>query len=208
MDFYPIQLNLKGKQVVIIGGGKIAERKLIGLLDTGAEITIVSPELTEPILEYSLTGKVDWKQKCFTPEDIEDAFLIIAATNDRETNAAVKNSVSRHQLLLMVDRPEASDFILPSVLKQGRLSMTVSTSGASPILTKKIKQDLADQYGPEYKEYVDFLYECRKWILKEIDDSKTKQVLLTKITEPPFLYSENRKVDFIQLVSLTLKKNK
>ena len=127
-------------------------------------------------------------------------FLVIAATNDPETNKAVKRFVSTHQLLLMVDDPEESDFILPSVMNRGRLTLTVSTSGASPTLTKKIKQDLAQQYGPEYQEYVDFLYQCRKWILDEVEDAKTKQQLLTKITEPPFLTNENRKEAFMKLV--------
>ena len=66
MDYYPIQLNLKGKQVIIIGGGKVAQRKLAGLLDTGAKITIVSPEITDTIREYCQSGKVIWKQKFFT----------------------------------------------------------------------------------------------------------------------------------------------
>ena len=127
-------------------------------------------------------------------------FLVIAATNDPETNKDVKRFVSTHQLLLMVDDPEESDFILPAVMNRGRLTLTVSTSGASPTLTKKIKENLAQQYGPEYQEYLDFLYECRKWILDEVEDTKTKQQLLTKITEPLFLTIENRKEVFMKLV--------
>ena len=206
MDYYPIQLNLKGKQAIIIGGGKVAQRKLAGLLDTGAQITIVSPEITDTIREYCQSGKVIWKQKSFTRDDLEEKFLVIAATNDPETNKAVKRFVSSSQLLLMVDDPEESDFILPSVMNRGRLTLTVSTSGASPTLTKKIKQDLAQQYGPEYQEYVDFLYECRKWILDEVKDAKTKQQLLTKITEPPFLTNENRKEAFMKLVHQLIEK--
>ena len=200
MDYYPIQLNIKGKQVLIIGGGKVAQRKLAGLLDADAQITIVSPEITDRIREYCQSGKVIWKQKSFTKDDLEGAFLVIAATNDPETNKAVKRFVSTQQLLLMVDDPEESDFILPAVMNRGRLTLTVSTSGASPTLTKKIKQDLAQQFGPEYQEYVDFLYECRKWILDEGMDDKTKQQLLAKITEPSFIKMENRREVFLQLV--------
>jgi precorrin-2 dehydrogenase/sirohydrochlorin ferrochelatase len=200
MDYYPIQLNLKGKQAIIIGGGKVAQRKLAGLLDTGVQITVVSPEITDKIQEYCRSGKVIWKQKSFTGDDLEKMFLVIAATNDPETNKAVKRFVSTHQLLLMVDDPEESDFILPSVMNRGRLTLTVSTSGASPILTKKIKQDLSRQYGPEYQEYVDFLYQCRKWILDKVKDDKTKQQLLTKITEPSFLTNKSRKEAFMKLV--------
>ena len=103
-----------------------------------------------------------WKEKDFTAEDIQDAFLVIAATNQPEINHAIKKAAAPHQLISLVDNPEESDFILPAVVNQGKLSITVSTSGASPILAKKIKQEIADQYGPEYKEYVDFLYSMSK----------------------------------------------
>ena len=130
---------------------------------------------------------------------------MIAATNDQELNVAVKNSASSQQLVLMVDEPEKSDLILPAVLKRGKLTLTVSTSGASPILTKKIKRNLAEQYDSRYQEYVEFLFECRKKILKEILDPKIKQELLSIITEPSFLNSENREEDFIELFIKAIK---
>ncbi|WP_428910968.1 NAD(P)-binding protein [Niallia sp. Krafla_26] len=206
MDYYPIQLNLKGKRAVIIGGGKIAERKVRGLLHTGADIILVSPEITDNLKESVQTGKLYWKQKSFSPEDINEAFLVIAATSDQEVNRTVKNSASPQQLVLLVDQPEDSDFILPAVLNRGKLTLTVSTSGASPTLTKKIKQSLAEQYDSRYQEYVDFLFQCRQWVLKEIDDPKIKQILLSSITEPSFLSSSNRIEDFNQLVNDLLKK--
>ena len=103
-----------------------------------------------------------------------------------------------------MDNPEESDFILPSVVKQGKLSIAVSTSGASPILAKQIKQEIADQYGPEYKEYVDFLYSSRKRILEKIDDPKIKKLLLSAITEPTYLHSKNRQEDFNELMNQRL----
>ena len=104
----------------------------------------------------------------------------------------------------MVDNPEESDFILPAVVNQGKLSITVSTSGASPILAKKIKQEIADQFGPEYKEYVDFLYSCRKRILEKIDDPKIKKLLLSEITEPTYLHSKTRHEDFKKIMNQRL----
>lgn len=207
MEFYPVQLHLRERQVITIGGGKIAQRKIAGLLDTGAVITVISPEVTERIKEWIELEKVKWQKKTFSPPDIAQAFLIIAATNNPETNKAIKRECSPHQLVLMVDNPEESDFILPSVIKRGKLTMTISTSGASPILAKKIKQDLAYQYGPDYEDYVDFLFQCRKWILQEVHDSNLKQMLLTRITEPHFLKSTNRKEDFQQLLKEVLQEN-
>src|SRR3954454_4532967 len=131
MSYYPINLNLDGKKVVVIGGGKIAERKITGLMETRADITVISLELTYRLNEYAQAGKITWKEKDFTDLDIQDAFLIIAATNQREVNLAVQKAAKPHQLISLVDDPEASNFILPSVVKRGRLSIAVSTSGAS-----------------------------------------------------------------------------
>jgi len=200
MNYYPIYLNLMDKKAVVIGGGKVAERKIQGLIEAKAWITVVSPNLTEQLYQCCLEGEITWKQKTFSAEDINDAFLIIAAANDPEVSLAVKHAAAPNQLLNLADNPEESNFILPSVYKQGKLSMTVSTSGASPILAKKIKQSLSSQYGAEYKDYVDFLYDCRKWILQEVTDPKLKKYLLSAITEREFVTSANRQKDFKDLL--------
>ncbi len=204
MDYYPVNLNLKGKKAVVIGGGKIAERKLKGLLDASADVTIVSPKLTTTLTEYAQKGKVIWMKKNFDASDIQDAFLIIAATDQEKVNLAVKKAAAPHQLISLVDNQGESNFILPSVVNRGKLSITVSTSGASPILAKKIKQEIADHYGTNYQEYVDFLFFCRKTILKEIEDPKIKNKLLSVITEPGYLQSKNKQKDFIEQMNQLL----
>ena len=196
MVYYPINLNLSGREVVVVGGGRIAGRKIMGLMEAMAVVTVISPTLTLELTEYAKEGKLTWKERDFTAADIQDAFLIIAATNHPEINQAVYKAAAPHQLISLVDDPEKSNFILPAVLNQGKLSITVSTSGASPILAKKIKREIADQYGPEYKEYVDFLYVCRKKILEEISDPKVKKLLLSEITEPAYFHSKTRQEDF------------
>src|SRR4051812_8214039 len=123
MDYYPINLNLTGKKVVVIGGGKVAQRKIIGLIETRADITVVSPELTYQLNEYAQAGKITWKKKEFFASDIQDAFLIIAATNQSEINLSVQKAAEPYQLISLVDHPMESDFILPSVVKRGRLSI-------------------------------------------------------------------------------------
>ena len=196
MVYYPINLNLNGRKVVVVGGGRIAERKITRLIEAMAVVTVISPKITPELIRYGEEGKITWKEKDFIAEDIQDAFLVIAATNKPEINHAVKKAAAPHQLISLVDDPEESDFILPAVVNRGKLSITVSTSGASPILAKKIKQEISDQYGPEYKEYVDFLYSCRMRILEEINDPKIKKLLLSDLTEPIYLHSKTRKEDF------------
>lgn len=205
LDYYPIYLNLMDKKAVMIGGGKVAERKVKGLIEAKADITIVSPELTEKLHHYYLQGTITWKKKTFSADDILDAFLIITAVNDAKVSLAVKKAANPNQLLNLADHPEESNFILPSVYKQGKLNISISTSGASPILAKKIKQNLSNLYGPEYKEYVDFLYKCRKWILQEIQDPELKKSLLSAITEQDFLTSTTREKYFKEVLESMTK---
>jgi precorrin-2 dehydrogenase / sirohydrochlorin ferrochelatase len=200
MDYYPVNLNLTGKKAVIIGGGRIAERKIAGLLDTGAEITIISPEITPGILEFTKLNKVIWVQKEFSPEDIVGAFIIIAASNQSEVNTLVCESATPYQLVSSVSNHEQSNFILPSVLKQGKLNIAISTSGASPILAKKIKHKIAEDYGCDYKEYVDFLFQARQRILNEIKNPELKKLLLSAITGENFFSSQKREDDLEELL--------
>jgi precorrin-2 dehydrogenase / sirohydrochlorin ferrochelatase len=205
MNFtYPINLNLTGKQVTIIGGGKIAERKILSLLGTGAEICVVSPELTPELKRMSDEQMIRWKNKFFSKEDISGAFLVIAATSDKKTNLFVKESSFGLQLVSLVDDPEASDIHIPSVLRRGKLSIAISTSGASPILAKNIKQKLESDFNEKYTDYMEFLLECRKIILEKVKNPEKKQKLLSAIVCQDFLESNNRQIEFESLLKQVL----
>jgi precorrin-2 dehydrogenase / sirohydrochlorin ferrochelatase len=197
---YPIHLNLYGKKVSIIGGGAIAERKVKQLLDTGAIIEIISPDLTVTLQE-TLKGNenIFWKKKRFTSEDLVDAFLIIAATNDRETNQLVGKLKNNYQLANIADDPSASDFIVPSIVKRGKLTFSVSTSGASPTLSSKISRHLEEAYDQRYEDYLKFLDSCRKFVLANVTDKVKKKQLLSAIVNQTYLDSNKRETDFIVL---------
>jgi precorrin-2 dehydrogenase/sirohydrochlorin ferrochelatase len=196
---YPIMLRLEGKLVVVVGGGRVAERKVSGLLGTGARISVVSPMVTDEIQRLTHEGAIVWKKKSFSVDDIDDAFMIFAATDDKEINQWVKTFAGNHQLIAVVDDPDSSDFHLPSHLKRGRLTIAVSTEGASPTLANKIRDELEQQFDERYKDYLDFLFATRQWILKEIDDAFLKRKLLTAIVSDEFLNSQNRAKDFQRL---------
>ncbi|MBT2657501.1 NAD(P)-binding protein [Bacillus sp. ISL-18] len=196
---YPIMLQLGGKKVVVIGGGKVAERKVHGLLDTGARIIVISPEATRELQAIFAQGRIDWKKKTFSAEDLQDAALIFAATDDRDINHSVKSLAGKHQLVTIADDPDLSDFHLPAHVQRGRLSIAVSTGGASPILAKKVREVLEQQFDERYDEYLEFLYTTRQWILKEVDDPALKRKLLTAIVSKEFLNSQNRTADFQRL---------
>jgi precorrin-2 dehydrogenase/sirohydrochlorin ferrochelatase len=198
-SFYPIMLQLAGKKVAVIGGGKVAERKVTGLLGTGALITVISPDATEELKKLADEGKIVWQPTPFSPADVKDALLIFAATNDNQLNQLVKASAEQHQLVTVADAPEESDFHLPSKLKRGRLTIAVSTGGASPMLARKIRANLEQQFDQSYEDYLEFLFAKRQWILKEVADPDLKRKLLIAIVSEEFLTSGSREEDFQRL---------
>lgn len=196
---YPIMLRLKGKKVVVVGGGKVAERKVKGLLGTGADIMVVSPELTAELTVQAAAGEIIWKQKSFSKDDLLHAFMIFAATNDEKINQLVREATNDQQLVMVADDPEGSDFHVPAQVQRGRLSIAVSTGGASPILASNIREQLEQQYDEPYSQYLEFLFSKRQWILHEVKDASLKKKLLTAIVSEEFLKSENREEDFQRL---------
>lgn len=201
---YPVILRLEGKTVVIVGGGKVAERKVTGLLGTGAEIVIVSPEATDEIQRLHREGKIVWKQKSFSDGDIKDAFMIFAATNNLEKNQLIRSSAAPHQLVTIADDPDRSNFHVPAHFQRGLLSIAVSTGGASPTLASKIREQLEEQFDDSYEGYLEFLFSKRKWILKEVENASLKRKLLKTIVSSEFLTSDNREDDFIRLYETLL----
>lgn len=189
--YYPITLNLGGKKAVIVGGGKVAERKIAGLLAAEAVITVVSPKATEGIQQLAADGHIHWLRKFFSREDLEGALLIFAATEDRTVNQEIKAAASEGQLVSIADDPEGADFHVPAQVSRGRLNIAVSTGGASPILAGKIRRQLEEEFGEQYEDYLEFLYQARKQII-QTNDPVLKRKLLERIAEQTFLQSENR----------------
>lgn len=196
---YPIMLRLEGKRAVVVGGGKVAEQKVGSLIGTGAEIVVISPEVTEELERLAAGGTIKWKKKSYSEDDIQGAFLVFAATNDKTVNHLVSRSADAHQLVNIVDNPQDSDFHVPSHFERGRLSIAVSTGGASPSLAKKLREQLEAQYDETYEEYLEFLFSAREWIKREVKDPGLKRRLLTAIVSEEFLTSENRDADLKKL---------
>lgn len=193
-------LRLEGKKVVVIGGGRVAERKVTGLLGTGPLITVISPQATDKLKGLASSGLIEWLEKSFSKEDIEGAFLIFAATNDNELNQSIKMAAGEQQLVTIADDPDGSDFHVPSQIQRGRLSIAVSTGGASPTLARKIREQLENQFDEQYEEYLEFLFTSRQRILKEVKDPSRKGKVLTAIVNEEFLKSPNREADFARLL--------
>jgi precorrin-2 dehydrogenase/sirohydrochlorin ferrochelatase len=151
MKYYPVNLDLRERRCVVVGGGLVAERKTLSLLESGAEVTVVSPSLTPKLADLAASGKVLQVPALFQDAHLANAHLVFAATNDLAVNRAVAQLCRKKGILVNVAAPpEESSFIVPSVVERGDLVIAISTSGASPALSKSIRQELEKRYGPEY----------------------------------------------------------
>jgi precorrin-2 dehydrogenase/sirohydrochlorin ferrochelatase len=195
-SYYPIMLKLAGKKVVVVGGGRVAERKISGLIATKANITVVAPKISMEIQQLVENGKIDWLAKSFSIEDIEEAFMVFAATNEKDLNRKIKDAAEVCTLVTIADDPEVSDFHVPAKVQRGRLTVAVSTGGASPTLARKIRSQLEQEFDERYEDYLNFLFAARQQILEEVEDPSLKSKLLNQIVNPEFLNSKNRLADF------------
>ncbi|ATP38684.1 siroheme synthase [Solibacillus sp. R5-41] len=186
MSYFPMLLNIEYKTVVVVGGGHVARQKVEALLPAKANVIVVSPTITAELLAYVECKEITWKQKKFEPADLDDAALVFAVTNNQEVNDAVEEATQHWQLLSRADAKGRVDFINPAVVRRGDFIVTVSTSGASPSLTRQVKVQLAEQYGHFYEQYVAFLGQARQRILATFDGDEKAQ-LLTQLLEPQLL---------------------
>ncbi|WP_435975701.1 NAD(P)-binding protein [Staphylococcus aureus] len=183
----PLMIDLTNKNVVIVGGGTVASRRAQTLSQYVEHMTVISPTITEKLRNMVDKGVVIWKGKEFEPSDIVDAYLVIAATNEPRVNEAVKKALPEHALFNNVGDASNGNVVFPSALHRDKLTISVSTDGASPKLTKSIMAELEALYPPSYSSYIDFLYTCRQKI-KLLDITyNEKQQLLSQIVSQEYL---------------------
>ncbi|AKG35897.1 precorrin-2 dehydrogenase/sirohydrochlorin ferrochelatase family protein [Paenibacillus durus] len=180
--YLPIMLNCSDKHCVVVGGGKVAERKTLGLLEAGAAVTIISPALTPRLAELSDNASVVWLNRNYAPGDARGAFLVYAATDDPAVNEEVAREADSLGVPVNVgSHAEAGSFITPGVLRRGRLTVAVSTSGAGPGITAEISKLLEEMLGEEYEVYLDFIYEMRQEIKRQERSPEVRKRLLKRL---------------------------
>lgn len=177
---YPIMVDLKEKNITIVGGGKIAYRKAKNFINFGYKVNVVSLEFIEGF--ENIADKVNFINDGYDEKYIKDSFIVVAATNNKQINENIGIFCrEKDKLVNVVDNPKLSNFIVPSCVKRGDLVIGVSTSGKSPSLAAKIKRDLELVYDDSYTEYIDLLGELRNKILKKYNDPNEKKRLLNEI---------------------------
>lgn len=159
MAYYPIVMNLTDCKCLVVGGGEVALRKAQSLAEAGARVTVIAPDVLGDI--ESLDG-VQVEKRSWQPGDASGYTLVIAATDDPVLNAEVSAEARAKNILVnVVDDPELCSFIVPACVRRGDLLIAVTTCGKSPALSKRIRMDIENSYGPEYAEFVDLLGELR-----------------------------------------------
>ena len=177
MADYPINLRVAGKKCVVVGGGAVACRKIKSLLAAGAEVTVFSPELTAELAEMVKKKQFNYIARPYQKGDLKGFFLVICATDNTTVNQAVSAEAERLGILAnVVDVPELGNFSVPAQVKRGDLLLTVSTGGKSPAMAKKLRQELAKQYGEEYGEYLDMLDKIRRELKQRLATSKQREL--------------------------------
>lgn len=176
---YPICLNLEGKKCLVIGGGLVSERKVSTLLEYGAQVTVVSPEVTGSIREWGQEGLVQISLRTFQADDLEGVFLAFIATNDSQLNGRIAADCSQKGILMNVaDDPERCGFFVPATLRRDALSLSISTEGKSPAFARRLRKELEEVITPAHGEFVELLGRIRDELqVLESDIGRRKQIL-------------------------------
>jgi len=162
MNLFPLFVKLDGRRVIVVGGGEVATSKINGLLQAGANIVVVSPALNAQLRALVRENKIVWREKEFSAEDLQDAFLVIAATSVPSVNEAVYRAADARGLLCnAVDDIENCHFYYGAVVQRGDLQIAISTNGKSPALAQRLRKELEAQFGVEYENWIEWLGAAR-----------------------------------------------
>jgi len=167
---YPVFINMRDRSCIVVGGGKVALRKISDLLETGAKVTVVA-ETPDPIIEdLAKKGNIKLFRRLFKPEDIENAFLVFTATDDDSVNAEIAGIAKKYGALVnVVDNPQYCDFFSGAVVKRGPLRIAISTSGCSPGIAAEIRRELNELYSESFASFLQIVGEMRQYVLS-LDD--------------------------------------
>ncbi len=199
MDLYPINLNIKDTVCLVIGGGDVAVRKIDELCSCGARVVVISPEVLPAVERMADEGKVKWHSREYTRGDLENAFLVFAATNNRNVQQEIEVEAGERNILFnSVDDPDASSFHVPARVRRGNFLLTISTGGGSPALSAQLRRQLDAEYGPEYQQFVDLLGGIRKRIVADGKRAESHKLLFEKLLQLNIL-TQIRDRDWIAL---------
>ena len=185
-QLYPVFIDLAGAAVLVVGGGSVAARKVPSLLAAGAAVTVVAPRIDPAIIRVrGPAGRAKIVRRAFRPRDVHRQKLIFAATGDPALNRRIAAAARRARILVNVAAPpEAGDIQIPSVVRRGRLSIAISTGGASAALAAALRVRLERTIGPEWTGWLNLLEQTRRRILKKVSNAAVRRKLLQNLGNP------------------------
>jgi precorrin-2 dehydrogenase/sirohydrochlorin ferrochelatase len=189
--YYPAYIDLTGKKTVVVGGGSVAERKILSLLHAHAHVKIISPYLTKRLEREKGKGTIHHVCRTYKKGDLKGAFLVIAATNSPRINEQVSHDAP--YLVNVVDVPELCNFIVPSLVTRGPLKIAISTSGVSPAFSRSVRQELEKFYGPEISAYLNVVKIIRRKAMETIPDKKKRSDFLKVIASEKIIEMVRKK---------------
>lgn len=168
MRYYPVHLDIQNRNCLVVGGGAVGTRKVVTLLDCGANVTLISPAVSDQLRGLAASGLIKIKERPYRSGDLDGMFLVIGATDDERLNRQISKDADRlNTLCNIADRPKVCNFILPSIVQRGDLVVTISTSGKSPALAKRLRKTLEDLFGEEYGVFLKLMGAIRQKLLKQ-----------------------------------------
>ena len=183
--YYAAQLDLRGKKCVVVGGGQIARRKAEALIQCGAAVTIIAPTVAPEIRQLPA---VQVLERQYQTGDLEQVWLVVAATDDEDVNAAVARDANAQRIWAnVVDNPARSSFIVPAILRRGPITVAVSTAGASPTLAARTRDAIGDAIDPAYGTVAELLGELRPRVLDAVADPKARSAVLRQMASDEVL---------------------
>jgi len=209
MKYYPINLDIRNRKCLVVGGGAVGTRKVTSLVKCGAIVTVVSPVISAELEDLSAKGVIQIEQRGYCSSDLNNIFLVIGATSDERQNLRISEDAEQKNLLCNIaDVPKACNFILPAIVARGDLTIAVSTSGNSPAFAKKLRQNLENQFGEEYSLLLDLMGAIRKKLLAQAHEPEAHKHLFEQLLEAGLLsmIRENKIQDINTLLLKTLGK--
>jgi len=180
--FYPAFIDLENRPVLVVGGGIIAQRKVETLLEAGALVTVVSPQITEQLDAYGQSNRISVRQRGFIPSDVDGVSLVISATDDPTTQTEVASiAASKNVLVNTVDKPELCSFIVPAILRRGDITIAISTSGKSPSLAAELRARLDRVLTEEFARTANVLGAVRQEVHRQFAGSDDRKRVFDSI---------------------------
>jgi precorrin-2 dehydrogenase / sirohydrochlorin ferrochelatase len=182
--FYIACLKLTGRRCLVVGGGEVGLEKVEGLLACDGDVTLVAPDAVPELRELAAEGSIHWERRGYRTSDLDRTFIAIAATDDTDVNIRIwEEAEERAMLVNVVDVPPLCNFILPAIVRTGPLAIAISTAGASPALAKRIKAEIADEYGEPYARLAELLNEVRGWAKATLPTYQDRKRFFESIVE-------------------------